>query len=892
MKDVCVLAVAVFGLTVTAEDLVYDDFVSDNCGGVFCWYASPEDNVLSRRQLTVLPVLAPGGKRVLRISGANSLRMDNKIRLVPGGTYRLSIKVRSHGLKDVQRLQYLIYGFDGWKRDWCLDLPKDTGGGWWDVSKDVTLPAEGSGNCTLCLYADRPFADSAFLDLAHPRLEALDAKAIAGSERKLQPPAQFVPRITPVDPILSEVRADAAKFMFLFPGDVADADEKFVLRATLQGRTATGAFDADRRAAVDFGAIAPGRHGIALEVVGERSGRVVASNDYTIVTLVTAENASPLKRLNNFVSEIWTKPLRDGAYAFTIEKAGWVYVKLDRPYPTVTASVDGVPAIRYRHREPSETQRYLSAGKHLIDVRGVQGEPEKGTSGEAAKGTISVRLVKTISMSGYKHIINPSGDYPRWGYSLAYYHLFNLFSTPNTVEVTDAVMSSPRAAPVKFEFEDRGFKVILAGGPSGKHESRNDIGSLVAAVAKNGAFAKNVPMAIDENAIAAPPLMKYNYSEAAWILGRTNEEIHVWFADGFSTLFNRPDLDTMEVSAIVNSGAARGQMFTEAYYRTPKDEAGQTALENWIRLQMETLRRCVPAAPSRYVYALSGWEFPGCFTTRGRPDVDLKAFYAHIVMMLATDPAFESVGGIGIATPICDEDLFRFSFALFRHYCLEGRTDDLAASLGLRLFPGHLRNGDFDDGFEGWTAEPASAGSLEIVAKPGFAKRHEKRILDSGSGDAGRNYAVMTVSPDRPNRIRQKLTGLLPGNLYQVTFVSVDGADLDAPGSSKKTRAPVFCRVEGADEIRDLDHVVRMCGKGNAFTPGRAGVFVHRRVFRATGETAELILEDWDGQGRPTGEVGSKSAVHYVGCDGFFVRDSVDLENLRVLNRENNMRWR
>lgn len=885
---ILVLLTVIVGQTAAAEDLIYDDFVSDNCGGVFCWNAMPEDNCLSRRQLTVLPELAPGGKHALRITDAKSLRMSSDIRLVPGGTYRLSIKVRAHGLKDMNRLQYLIYGFDGWRKEWWVDLPKETNGEWREVSKDVTLQAEGSGNCTLCLYADRPFAGDAYLDLACPRLEALDAKAVAGSERKLLVPAPFVPRITPVDPILSEVRADAAKFTFLFPGDVADAHEKFVLRAKLQGRTTTGSFDADRRASVDFGTIAPGRHGIALEVVGERSGRVVASNDYTIATLVTAKNATPLRRLNNFVSEIWTKPLRNGSYEFTIEKAGWVYVKLDRPYPTVSASIDGVPAIRYRHREPSEAQRYLQAGQHRIDVRGTQGEPKKGTSGEAAKGTISVRLVKTISMAGYKHIVNPSGDYPRWGYSLAYYHLFNLFSTPNTVEVNDAVMSSPRAAPVRFEFEDRGFKVIMSGGPNGGHKSRNDVGTLVAEVAKNRAFAKNVPMAVDENSINAPPLMKYSYSEAAWILGRTNEEIHVWFADGFSTLFNRPVLDTMEVSAIVNSGAARGQMFTEAYYRAPKDEAGQTALEDWIRLQMETLRRCVPAAPSRYVYALSGWEFPGCFITAVRPDVDLKAFYARILRMLATDPMFRDIGGVGMTTPICNEDLFRFSFDLIRHYCLDGATDDYGELLGMKLFPNHLQNGDFDRGFDSWKVEPASEGSLVVIDKPGFSAKHETRIRSAETMDAGIRYAMVTLNGERPNRLRQTLKGLRPGGLYQVYFVSMDAADFAEPGVSKLSKAVVGCRVTGAEEIRDLDHVVKMCGKTGE--KGRAGVFVHRLVFRATAETAELELSDWGEDGRPAGEVGSRHAFHFVGCDPFFVRDDVDLANIRALNRGYSLR--
>lgn len=66
----------------------------------------------------------------------------------------------------------------------------------------------------------------------------------------------------------------------------------------------------------------------------------------------------------------------------------------------------------------------------------------------------------------------------------------------------------------------------------------------------------------------------------------------------------------------------------------------------------------------------------------------------------------------------------------------------------------------------------------------------------------------------------------------------------------------------------------------------RLAVFVHRRVFRATAETAELVFTDWDEtEGRPAGEIGSRVAFHYVGCDPFFVRENVDFENIRALNR-------
>ena len=842
------------------ENLLPDDFVNDNGGGFCAWNTKGAP-------VAALGELGPGGRKAVRITGTERpLSFETgRFKLAAGGRYRLSADVRTKGLEPVKRIDLLVYN-GGWRDEENVHVPRDTSSEWKRISKDFTMMKSNDGHYTVAVWISDALDSGAYLDLSGVTLEPLDEKAEKGSQ-SLAGLKPFKPRISPVDPLLNDVDAAHARLVFFYPGDIVSGGERLVLRATMLGRTVTGEFDKDHKAVVDFGKIDKGYRRINLAVVGADTGKVFAENGYTLKANEAVKGVTPAKRLNNFVSELFAKPLENGEIPFVIAKEGWVYISLDKPYPDVTVDVDTIEsAVRFRAGEPSETQRRLPAGRHVLKVKGVE---------DAAKGgTLRVRLGKTIGGANFT-----SNDYLNWGYGHGFRDRFNMFATMNTADMK--FFMRPSTMDFVAHLSERGIKAKFACGLQCRNPARNSISTLYEAIAAHSAFGKGVPMALDENAIDAPSLMKYNYSEAAWLIGEKCSDFSIWWEDGFHGMFNRPFLDIPELSAIINSGEGKGEMFTEAYYVTPKDEEGWNKLVEWIRCQRRLMREEVPAAPGRYIYALSGWEYPGIWTTRHHPHVDLKAFYSRLMRLFATDPDFADIGGVSFTTPACDEDLVRFYYDAARHYCLEGRTDDFAANLGYVLFTKHVANGDFDNGLDGWDVSAAEVGSVEHGYLKRFGDRSQRRMYHANG--AGDNFAVMKRSAKAPNVLKQTLAGLKPGGLYQISFCSMYYDDMLKPGSVQKKTAGIRVSVTGAEHIADLDHVVCLRGK-KAGEPERAATFVHRIVFRATGESAEMALSDWLESSAPGGDIGERTAFNYVSCTAYYVRGPEDIKTLSEIN--------
>ena len=66
--------------------------------------------------------------------------------------------------------------------------------------------------------------------------------------------------------------------------------------------------------------------------------------------------------------------------------------------------------------------------------------------------------------------------------------------------------------------------------------------------------------------------------------------------------------------------------------------------------------------------------------------------------------------------------------------------------------------------------------------------------------------------------------------------------------------------------------------------PERAATFVHRIVFRATGESAEMALSDWLEPSAPGGDIGERTAFNYVSCTAYYVRGPEDIKTLSEIN--------
>lgn len=94
-----------------------------------------------------------------------------------------------------------------------------------------------------------------------------------------------------------------------------------------------------------------------------------------------------------------------------------------------------------------------------------------------------------------------------------------------------------------------------------------------------------------------------------------------------------------------------------------------------------------------------------------------KVFYKW-----ANDPEFQDLAGVGFyAWHNGNEESLRWAAKLIRHYVIEGNTEDLAVKYGYLYLPGHLKNGDFEEGLAHWTAK----GSVKAVTVKNLDRQYQ-----------------------------------------------------------------------------------------------------------------------------------------------------------------------
>ncbi len=224
-------------------------------------------------------------------------------------------------------------------------------------------------------------------------------------------------------------------------------------------------------------------------------------------------------------------------------------------------------------------------------------------------------------------------------------------------------------------------------------------------------------------------------------------------------------------------------------------------------------------------------------TVDTNPGVDYKVYLDMQYHHLANDPVFWDLDGfIPFGAGLADEEVLRWHARLYRHYCIEGKTEMLSP------YPyelTYIENADFAQGLQGWTVSPAEEGSIEGKTMPGY-----DRVVQGGwyRATLGDSFLWMKKSKSAPNTVAQKLTGLEPGRLYSLKMYTLDyqhpQVEQELAISIKLTPVELlpekcFQRVyrtyrSKAPEQKDWDWAN-----------------YHRLVFRAQDTEAILEISDW-----------------------------------------------
>jgi hypothetical protein len=252
------------------------------------------------------------------------------------------------------------------------------------------------------------------------------------------------------------------------------------------------------------------------------------------------------------------------------------------------------------------------------------------------------------------------------------------------------------------------------------------------------------------------------------------------------------------------------------------------------------------------------------------PQANFDVFLDLQMQFLATTPAFAGTRGLqSYYSPYASEEVTRLLARLLRHYALEGHTDRLLTDPYMLT---ELENGDFVEGTQGWTLQPAAPDSISAQTAPGFGGLQGRwRSLKTGVGDT----ALLTRrSAAGPNVFSQQLRNLQPGRVYSLRFITGNYQDL-LNGKSHFYQHALSVRVEGAQLLPEKsfdalsfqhpDLTFGSFNRGNLYRTN-----YHQRLFRAQGETAQLVFSDWASAQEPGGPEGEELLWNFIQVQPYF----------------------
>ena len=770
--------------------------------------------------------------------------------LVKDGRYRISMKVRTKGFSSGSHTGVMLVNSGLWRSTaGVLSLPKDTAGEWRRVSEEFKCFAADDGYMVLVHVTNQKGA----LDFADIRLEAVDELALANSGLSKMVACEKRPRLVPLPPLLAKIPADDPRMTFRFFGELEKPDGEYEVFATvdgLEGRTTVPLSRGDMKVPLPPGAT----NGVVTVGVREKTTdkteavlkynfRVVGAYGHAGRDGAGAAVPRHSRRLNNLCSEVLSATLEAGGtnrFVFAMSRDGWSFTAVKgRMGDGFSVRIDGQDVI-WRDTPRCETFRLLAAGEHEIEVVGVE------------DGSVVVREIAEILNycpgvnSGVRE--NPPYD---WDFNERY--------------VLPAVTTQLGGNVPKEhldEFRRRGYvwaqNMNLTGG-----EEKVMVEKL--ANCRGMTSLGMCGVACDEQNYADVAAIDA-YANGLWAFDlerRPDRPVYTW-AYGKAT---QGAVSFDFLAACMNVAGGRGKLVREHYVATreTEDEARQY-LRNYIGVTFGNYRKMMPEAMGSLGLVYGNFNQVPILSIAHHPEVDYKYALDMQMNYAANDPTFRGLGLIGYwGSYYADEELHRWSFALMRHYVVEGCTNMLSEAYGFTYRPDHVLNGDFRRTLAPWRAK----GEVRVDSHDSFAARSQNRW--GGNGSVGDTFAVLVRGEGEPSAIYQTVKGLVPGRKYCLQFATFDVKDVKANRVAPRRFGIAATLSEGAEIDSSLSWVhvdERIKGRYEA-NNGVARINLHHTVFTARTAEVELTLDNL------TAAPGEELGVNYVSVKPYFMRSAL-----------------
>lgn len=770
--------------------------------------------------------------------GVSATCRQYDLQLVAGETYKMSVYVKTQGFKSSHCGVVVID--TGWYKEYGIKSFPESTTGWQRLEQTFKLGESSNGVYGAVLFAIGYVGEIQF---AQVKLEAISEGALAKSSQSPMLVEQTRPRLVAWEPLLNAIPLADPRITFRFFGKTERAIPDYDCVGTIDGAAVQRHPLAPERNTIDLAGLAAGDHTLNVAVVERATQTRVFDITHTITLKnIPAADASAHRRLNNLAVEVLNRPLQaTGAaqrFEFSTLRDGWVFVKvetaeedpaldvrLDDPDPVVTATTA-------RH----EAFREVPSGSHSVVV-----------TGAASGGKLVVRSIAEV----FNYPACASSQVPQNGKYDWDFHVRHVFPAVTTLNGGN-IPEEHRA-----EVRRMGLKWLANVGTT----NPKDAADLVARMAQSpGMTAPWYDGFTNDEQFFSSAAALAHYTEALRLLPNPeNRLVYTWIV-GKPAI---PGLHTDFISAALNASRGRGRLLFEIYcHSRPSEEDAAAYLSDRIVDTMARLGEHFPNAAAGTGMILGNFNQIPIISLDVNPEVDYKYYLDMQLHLIATHPLLKNIAMTGYwGSYYDDEELYRWSMRLLRHYCVEGNTQMLSTMYGYRYCPGHLTNCDFTDGLKGWIAAPADA--IRAGSFAGFGKGSEGRW--GAGGGTGDNFAVFKRGTAGPGTLTQTATGLTPGKVYTLQFVTADYKDMVARKVDPKQHRLSAVLGAGAEAIPDKSYVfVDRRSSDKKSDDGLVRINLHHLRFRATASSFTVTFTDAEA------EPGTETALNYVMLKPYF----------------------
>ena len=769
--------------------------------------------------------------------GVRSTCRQHDQQIIAGETYKMSAYVKTQGFKS--RHCGVIVHNNGWyKENGIRAFPENTDG-WQYLEKTFKLHESKGGVYGVAIFAINYVGQIQF---AQVKLEAISDAALAGSSVSAILAEQYRPRLVPWQPLLNKIPLSLPRMTFHLFGKLERPLADYECVCTIDGTTVRRSPLVRKLNTVDLSESAAGDHSLDVAIVVRDTQKHVFQMEHVIALVAVPEvDVSAHRRLNNLVVEVLAQPLQataaPQAFVFSTARDGWVFIKAEpqADAPKLNVVLDGDDTVVTAATDRGEALRELSQGRHRLVVEGA-----------APGGRIVVRAISEIF--NYPACANskvPQNGKYDWDFHVR--HIFPAVTTLNGGNIPEEHRPKVRRMGLKW--------LANVGTTHPK-----DAADLVARMSKHPGM--TAPwydgFTCDEQFFGRPALA--HYTEALRLLENpTNRLIYTW-------IVGKPGLPGPHsdfISTALNASRGRGRLIFEAYcHSRPSEEDAVSYLNDRVVDTMERFNEYFPDAILGSGMLFGNFNQIPIISLDVNPEVDFKYYLDMQLNLVATNPAFRDLAVTGYwGSYYDDEELYRWSFRLLRHYCVEGNTEMLSKAYGYVYSPGHLRNCDFVDGLTHWAADPPDTLRADRFA--GYGKGSQRRW--GAPGGTGDTFCVFARGAGRASTLTQTARGLSPGKVYTLQFVTADYKDMVAGKIAPRQLGLDAVLGPGAEIIPERSYVfVDRRNYGRKKNDGKVRVNLNHVRFRATAPSFTVTFTD--AKATP----GTEIALNYVMLKPYF----------------------